>query len=189
MRELTIGRLPNNDIVIDNLSVSRQHAVLIISANDFSVCDLDSSNGTFVNGIRVNGFTKLNRNDILKVGTALVPWMNYINANDFSARTQYNQPQYVSSGNPIHQNQIKLPNSSAALTLGIIGLIFSVGLIGIILNILAISIGSSAISIFNAEPEKYTAGSLSNAKAGKVLGIIGLGIFGLVLLIVLAANS
>jgi|GEM_PF-2555655 hypothetical protein len=190
MRELKIGRLPHNDIIIDDTTVSREHATLIIAGDEFSVRDLGSSNGTFVNGMRINGVTRLKRNDILKVGSALVPWMNYLSMNDAGMRTHYNpQPQSQPQGIHDYGTKIKLPNSSAALTLGIIGLVFSLGLIGIILNIIAISLGSGAVNRYNAEPGKYTESSLSQAKTGKVLGIIGLGLFGLVLLIIIAANS
>ena len=68
-------------------------------------------------------------------------------------------------------------------------MIINYTLIGIILNIIAISLGSGAVNRYNAEPGKYTESSLSQAKTGKVLGIIGLGLFGLVLLIIIAANS
>jgi hypothetical protein len=193
MRELKIGRLPLNDIIIDDVSVSREHATLIISGDEFSIRDLGSSNGTFVNGMRINGVTRLKRNDILKVGSALVPWMNYLSMNDAGMRTQFNpQPQPQSIHQQDAQNygtKLKLPNSSGALTLGIIGLVFSLALVGIILNILAISLGSGAISRYNAEPGKYTESSLSQAKSGKVLGIVGLGIFGLVLLYIIIQNS
>ena len=46
----TIGRRPHNDIVIDNLAVSGEHAVLITILNDSFVEDLGSTNGTTVNG-------------------------------------------------------------------------------------------------------------------------------------------
>lgn len=189
MRELKIGRLPNNDIVLDDISVSRSHAILQISGGDYFIHDLGSSNGTFVNGIQVNGTTQLRRSDILKVGNALVPWMNYIHA---PVNLTYVVPpeQHVKQ---TYNREIgikqKLPNSTAALTLGIIGIIFSLGFIGVILNILAIIFGAGAIARYEANPDKYSEGSLSQAKAGKVLGIIGLALFGVVLILVIAAYS
>ncbi len=190
MKELSIGRLPHNDIIIDDNSVSREHAILIISRDEYSVRDLGSSNGTFVNGMRINGVTRLKKNDILKVGSALVPWMNYLSMNNVGMKTEYNpQPQQSAQNISGYENKIKLPNSGAALTLGILGLIFSLGLIGIILNILAIALGAGAVNRFKAEPGRYTENSLSQAKSGKVLGIIGLGVFGLVLLLIIIANS
>ncbi|HEX5132581.1 MAG TPA: FHA domain-containing protein [Candidatus Krumholzibacteria bacterium] len=50
---LRIGRTPDNDIVIDNLGVSRLHAVIEENQGSFTVRDCDSLNGTVVNGERV----------------------------------------------------------------------------------------------------------------------------------------
>ncbi|MBK7052720.1 MAG: FHA domain-containing protein [Rhodoferax sp.] len=46
----TLGRRPYNDIVIDNLAVSGEHAVLQMSGNEVIIEDLNSTNGTYVNG-------------------------------------------------------------------------------------------------------------------------------------------
>jgi uncharacterized phosphosugar-binding protein len=46
----SLGRRPYNDIVIDNLAVSGEHAVLQMSGNEVYVEDLNSTNGTYVNG-------------------------------------------------------------------------------------------------------------------------------------------
>lgn len=46
----TLGRRPNNDIVIDNLTVSGEHAALYLQDQTVEVQDLGSTNGTFVNG-------------------------------------------------------------------------------------------------------------------------------------------
>ncbi|MBZ0225440.1 MAG: FHA domain-containing protein [Comamonas sp.] len=46
----TLGRRPNNDIIIDNLTVSGEHAVLHLLDQTVEVQDLGSTNGTFVNG-------------------------------------------------------------------------------------------------------------------------------------------
>lgn len=47
---MTIGRKPHNDIQIDNLAISGEHAVVITILNDSFLEDLGSTNGTFVNG-------------------------------------------------------------------------------------------------------------------------------------------
>jgi pSer/pThr/pTyr-binding forkhead associated (FHA) protein len=51
--ELTIGRNPGNDILIENVGVSRRHAVIRWAGGQAVVEDLGSANGTFVNGLRV----------------------------------------------------------------------------------------------------------------------------------------
>ena len=49
----TIGRDPGNDIVVDDLMVSRHHAELVASEGAFEIVDLGSQNGTYVNGTKV----------------------------------------------------------------------------------------------------------------------------------------
>lgn len=46
----TVGRRPYNDVVIDNLAVSGEHAVFVLSGDEVQVHDLGSTNGTYVNG-------------------------------------------------------------------------------------------------------------------------------------------
>jgi pSer/pThr/pTyr-binding forkhead associated (FHA) protein len=46
----TLGRRPYNDIVIDNLAVSGEHAVILMSGSEVTLEDLNSTNGTYVNG-------------------------------------------------------------------------------------------------------------------------------------------
>ena len=46
----TIGRRANNDLVIDHVAISGQHAVIVAMNNDYFLEDLNSTNGTQVNG-------------------------------------------------------------------------------------------------------------------------------------------
>src|SRR3954451_7885634 len=63
----TIGRKPHNDIQIDNLAVSGEHAVIVTILNDSFLEDLGSTNGTVVNG---NAIKKhfLQNNDVIELG-------------------------------------------------------------------------------------------------------------------------
>ncbi len=65
--EISIGRRSENDIPIDNLAVSGSHAKLLRVGERFSLEDLDSLNGTFVNGKKVSKVL-LNNGDIVTVG-------------------------------------------------------------------------------------------------------------------------
>ena len=66
---LTIGRSDGNDIVLaDDGQVSRVHAVLERLAGSWSVRDVSSRNGTFVNGNRVSGEARLGAGDELRIG-------------------------------------------------------------------------------------------------------------------------
>jgi hypothetical protein len=51
---LNIGRLDTNDIVLDDYKVSREHAVLKFNGSEFMLLDLASTQGTYVNGERID---------------------------------------------------------------------------------------------------------------------------------------
>ncbi len=63
----TIGRKPHNDIQIDNLAVSGEHAVIVTILNDSFLEDLGSTNGTVVNGSPIKKHF-LQNNDIIELG-------------------------------------------------------------------------------------------------------------------------
>ena len=52
--EIIIGRDSDNDVQIDNVAVSREHAKIIRDQNYYLIEDLNSTNGTFVNGKKIN---------------------------------------------------------------------------------------------------------------------------------------
>jgi predicted component of type VI protein secretion system len=63
----TIGRKPHNDIQIDNLAVSGEHAVVVTILNDSFLEDLGSTNGTLVNGQPIKKHF-LQNNDVVELG-------------------------------------------------------------------------------------------------------------------------
>ena len=63
----TIGRKAHNDIQIDNLAVSGEHAVIVTILNDSFMEDLGSTNGTLVNGNPVKKHF-LQNNDVIELG-------------------------------------------------------------------------------------------------------------------------
>jgi hypothetical protein len=64
----TLGRDVNNAIVVDDQFVSTEHAILTFRGRTWYVEDLDSTNGTFVNGARVEGVAPLGYGDELQLG-------------------------------------------------------------------------------------------------------------------------
>ena len=66
-KEVTVGRVADNSIQVAHASVSGHHAVLTLDALDYVIKDLDSTNGTRINGERITQ-QKLRRNDILRLG-------------------------------------------------------------------------------------------------------------------------
>lgn len=63
----TLGRRPYNDIVIDNLAVSGEHAVLQMVGQEVFLEDLNSTNGTYINGKAVKK-QLLQNNDTIEIG-------------------------------------------------------------------------------------------------------------------------
>jgi serine/threonine protein kinase len=73
------------------------------------------------------------------------------------------------------KEKVNVPNTTAALVLGIIGvLLFWIPILGMILCIVAIVLGVKSKSIYKLNPDKYRQGSISNGHAGRVIGIVGL---------------
>lgn len=66
-KQLTVGRHQSNDIVIDNLAVSGNHARVEAKQDGFVITDLQSKNGTYLNNEPVTE-AYLNHNDIISIG-------------------------------------------------------------------------------------------------------------------------
>ena len=73
----TLGRRPYNDIVIDNLAVSGEHAVLQMTGNEVYLEDLNSTNGTYVNGKAVKK-QLLQNNDTVEIGKYKIKYINEV---------------------------------------------------------------------------------------------------------------
>ena len=52
--EIIIGRDPGSDIQIDNIAISREHACIVKGSNDYIIEDMNSKNGIFINGRKIN---------------------------------------------------------------------------------------------------------------------------------------
>ena len=63
-----IGRSPDVEITIRSMKVSRHHARITVAGRSASLEDLDSKNGTFLNGTRVNQELPLSCGDLISIG-------------------------------------------------------------------------------------------------------------------------
>jgi diguanylate cyclase (GGDEF)-like protein len=72
-----IGRAPTANIYVDDKSVSKFHAKLVLAGGDVSVIDLESTNKTVVNGRQIQALTphKLQNNDQIKVGNIIFKFL------------------------------------------------------------------------------------------------------------------
>ncbi|NJL14047.1 MAG: FHA domain-containing protein [Microscillaceae bacterium] len=66
---MTIGRAANNDVAIPEQTVSSKHATITVQNGSFFINDLGSTNGTFVNGSRIDSKI-LKSGDLIKFGAA-----------------------------------------------------------------------------------------------------------------------
>ncbi len=78
----TLGRRPYNDIVIDNLAVSGEHAVLHMVGHDVEIEDLGSTNGTYVNAKAVKR-QDLRNGDTIEVGKYKIRFLQEAEGQNF----------------------------------------------------------------------------------------------------------
>ncbi|MBU1359067.1 MAG: FHA domain-containing protein [Gammaproteobacteria bacterium] len=87
----TLGRRPYNDIVIDNLAISGEHAVLHLIGEDVYLEDLNSTNGTYVNGRPVKK-QALEHNDVVEVGKYKIRYLLRSNPQELAKAPRAVQP-------------------------------------------------------------------------------------------------
>ncbi len=66
----TIGRNPDSDILLDDITVSRQHAVIEKTGDEYAIKDMESLNGTYLNGDIIE-HSKLRNGDRIQIGKYL----------------------------------------------------------------------------------------------------------------------
>ena len=80
MKRIKIGRSSSCDVVINNNTVSSTHAELIqYDDSRVSIKDLNSSNGTYVNGVRITTETPLRSGDIVTLANEQIDWNSLLN--------------------------------------------------------------------------------------------------------------
>lgn len=71
----SIGRRPNNEVHLDNLAVSGEHAAIVKMGGDYFVEDLESTNGTLVNGEAIKKHL-LQHDDVIELGKYRLKYVN-----------------------------------------------------------------------------------------------------------------
>jgi pSer/pThr/pTyr-binding forkhead associated (FHA) protein len=94
-RTLVLGRDPECDVVIDAQTASGRHARLVQSGGRFEIEDLGSTNGTFVNGLRVNGRAPVAPGDRITLGLAGEPYIFRVEAPEAAAQAMQASHQTV----------------------------------------------------------------------------------------------
>ncbi len=79
MKVITIGRSVENDVVLNDMSVSRFNTQIVLSdKGEYSVIDLGSANGTYVNGCRTSGECPLKPGDVVRVANVQIDWQSLV---------------------------------------------------------------------------------------------------------------
>ena len=93
----TLGRRPYNDIVIDNLAVSGEHAVMQMSGMDVFLEDLNSTNGTYVNGKAIKK-QQLQNGDSVEIGKYKIKFVHEGATDSYEKTTVINAGAVVDAG-------------------------------------------------------------------------------------------
>jgi pSer/pThr/pTyr-binding forkhead associated (FHA) protein len=104
----TIGRLPDNDIRIDNAAVSGHHSLIINILNDSFLEDLNSTNGTYVNGKLIKKHA-LQHGDVITVGHHQLRFVEDDEQQDEFEKTMVIQP----SARPVEKLRTAVADSEA----------------------------------------------------------------------------
>jgi len=118
-RLLKIGRTPlgsddqPNDIQVDHPTVSRSHlSVFISDENEVFITDLDSANGTYVNGNQISGDYQLKPGDILKLGMAPpIRWTKWLEENVEELQDSENSKQPGETKSDFSQTAVPEPRN------------------------------------------------------------------------------
>ena len=112
----TIGRLPDNDIRIDNAAVSGHHSLIINILNDSFLEDLNSTNGTYVNGKLIKKHA-LQHGDVITVGHHQLRFVEDDEQQDEFEKTMVIQP----SARPVEKLRAAADAADKLGTLGSTG--------------------------------------------------------------------
>jgi len=100
----TLGRRPYNDIVIDNLAVSGEHAVLQMVGADVFIEDLNSTNGTYINGKAIKK-QLLTHNDTVEIGKYKIKYL-VDESSDYEKTMIMRPPAPAAAGAPAHSSAV-----------------------------------------------------------------------------------
>jgi pSer/pThr/pTyr-binding forkhead associated (FHA) protein len=112
----TLGRRPYNDIVIDNLAVSGEHAVMQMSGAEVFLEDLNSTNGTYVNGKAIKK-QQLKNGDTVEIGKYKIKFVHDGAVENFEKTTVINAGAVVGAAEPaapVGNGSIRVMSGAAA---------------------------------------------------------------------------
>ncbi|UCV15887.1 FHA domain-containing protein [Quatrionicoccus australiensis] len=112
---LTIGRKPHNDIQIDNLAISGEHAAIVTILNDSFLEDMNSTNGTLVNGQPIKKHF-LRNNDVVELGKYKLKYM--ADLSDAAATIDEHEKAAAPRATPLRPEDMQLVESATRSNIG-----------------------------------------------------------------------
>src|SRR5207248_3014157 len=99
---ISIGRQADCGVCLDDPAVSRHHARLHRNGEHFTIEDLGSSNGTYLNGCRISGKQQLTEDDTLQIGP-------------YTLALRLDSPVSATEHEPIVRSQVAALSSNSSL--------------------------------------------------------------------------
>jgi len=128
----TLGRKPDNDIVLDNLAVSGHHCVFELHGlADVFVEDLASTNGTFVNNSRVKR-QRLHDEDVIAIGSFRIRYLAASGDSGFHSTTAMMADPALAAAANAHASFKVLNGSSAGLEVPVVKAVTTFGTPGVV---------------------------------------------------------
>lgn len=119
----TIGRKPHNDIQIDNLAISGEHAAIVTILNDAFLEDMNSTNGTYVNGQPIKKHV-LKNNDVIELGKYRLKYLaDNAPGSEQDEAVNYAQAAVVTDVGSSSAAQVDLTATNAAAPMGALGML------------------------------------------------------------------
>ncbi len=109
----TVGRLPDNDVRIDSPAISGHHSLIINILNDSFLEDLNSTNGTYVNGKLIKKHA-LQHSDVITVGHHQLRFVE-VQTND-SAQEEFEKTMVITPGSAMANQAAKRASAAVAAT-------------------------------------------------------------------------
>jgi pSer/pThr/pTyr-binding forkhead associated (FHA) protein len=111
----TLGRRPYNDVVIDNLAVSGEHAAIQVNGEEVVLEDLNSTNGTYVNGKPIKR-QPLQNGDTIEVGKYKIKYMGDAEAQNFDRTMVYRADQMPPSAMAMPESHVSINGALRVLS-------------------------------------------------------------------------
>ena len=129
----TLGRRPHNDIVLNNLAVSGDHCLFELKGlADVFIQDLGSTNGTFVNNVKVVRRQALHDGDLIAIGRFRIEYLMASETPSVFSSTAIQRPDTTST-HPQHASLQVLNGSSAGLEVPVVKTVTTFGKPGVAL--------------------------------------------------------